>query len=511
MGANIVTVVGYENGGATGRLDIGTLVLVPAFVDAVKVRVIGGGVTDGRGLAANNISFFWSRRGLSKSRRIFQEGREYCIWEGFCRNKTELLFLSLARNLEFQLAYCCQEVDMNTVFETATIGSIQIGNRIIRSATHEGFSTPDGRPNSDKLISLYKRLAEGGAGAIITGYCGVSSNGKALKNMRMFNDDRYIEEYRRITAAIKPYGVTIINQLCHAGGWTHPDYTGTEVIAPSRLRYMTYNVLPREMTEAEILKIKDDFVSAIIRSRKAGFDGVQLHSAHCYLLSQFLSKAANRRTDKWGGSTENRFRLLGMIMKSAKEKASGFPILVKISAYDGDRGGMRLDESVNIAKMLQHAGCDAIEVSCGGINDGFNTVRSNKLPIDAAFTLFPPFRDMPPLKKRIMKVLAPVLFKMHSPVHRYNEHAAQQIKKKVNIPVIVVGGYRNIDHITEVIDQGKADFVAMSRPFIVEPGIVNLFREGKKKESACIDCAYCLLGISDSTLRCYKGKLPDKR
>ncbi len=401
--------------------------------------------------------------------------------------------------------------DMSTVFEKASIGTMQLQNRIIRSATHEGYCCEDGGPMVDKLVSLYRRLGEGGAGAIITGYCGVSRSGRAIQNMRMFDDDRFIEEYAGINGSLKQYGVPVINQICHGGGFSSPDAVEGEVMAPSKVRYMTYNVVPREMSEEDIYRVKDDFVAAIVRSKNAGFDGVQVHCAHGYLLCEFLSPAANRRRDQWGGSTENRFRLIDLILEEARKKVGNYPILAKISAYDGDRGGMRIDESVKVAKLLQGAGCDGIEVSCGGINDGFAAVRGTKVPVEAAFALFPAFRDMPALKKAALKLLAPLLFKKHTPLHLYNVDAAQRIKSAVDIPVIVVGGFRNIDAITDVINNEKADFVSMSRPFIIEPGIVNAFRDGSKKESACIDCAYCLMGVSDNYLRCYKGRIPGEK
>jgi len=399
---------------------------------------------------------------------------------------------------------------MNKVFQQASIGSIRLGNRILRSATHEGMGDAEGNPLPG-LADKYLKIAKGGAGAIITGFVAVQKDGRALPNQRMFDDDRYITAYQKITAAVKKTGVPIIAQIVHAGGQTHRKVTGSDVVAPSAATYTLMMSRARELDEAEIKKIIANFVFAVERAKKAGFSGVQLHAAHGYLLSEFLSPFTNRRDDRWGGSLENRFRIIAEILTGAREAVGRFPVWAKMSAYDYDRRGMTVDESARVAELFQKHGLDALEVSCGGVTDGFNSMRVTDIPVDAVLAMVPWMASMPPIKKKMLKLLKNVIFKRRRPLLNYNVDAAARIKHNVDMPVIAVGGIRKLADIESIISEGKADFVAMARPFIIEPDIVNKFKSGAQAESKCINCGYCLPGSSAGPLRCFKGKLPDGR
>ena len=248
-------------------------------------------------------------------------------------------------------------------------------------------------------------------------------------------------------------------------------------------RYATHYSLKtcrRELSEDGINGIIDNFVAAIIRAQKAGFDGVELHCAHGYLLAQFLSSNTNRRNDRWGGSTENKYRIIAEIFRRAKKEVGDFPILVKLNAYDGRKNGMRIDEAVRIASMLEQSGCGAIEVSCGSFEDGFYPIRNEKMPLEAILRYNFKYKNLPKSIKAVAKPFIPVFMKQPKPLLTYNLEAAIRIKKEVAIPVIVVGGINNIDDINDIINNKNIDFVSMSRPFIIEPNIVNKLREGKQ-------------------------------
>lgn len=192
------------------------------------------------------------------------------------------------------------------VFERTSLAGMDFNNRIIRSATHEGMADADGVP-TEKLKKLYVRLAKGGVGAIITGYAGIQPDGKTcFVNMTMMDRDELIPAYKNITDAVHEHNTPIIMQLAHCGRQTRSNVTGLPTVAPSAIRDPFYSEeKPRELSENGINEIIDNFVSAIARAKQAGFDGAQLHMAHGYLLAQFLSSHANRRKDRWGGSTEN--------------------------------------------------------------------------------------------------------------------------------------------------------------------------------------------------------------
>jgi 2,4-dienoyl-CoA reductase-like NADH-dependent reductase (Old Yellow Enzyme family) len=176
--------------------------------------------------------------------------------------------------------------------------------------------------------------------------------------MLMIDNDDCVRAYQEITNAVRNYGTAIIMQIAHCGRQTRSKSTGLQTVAPSAIRDSFYNEdKPKELSENEIRQIIDNFVSAIVRVKQAGFDGVQLHLAHGFLLSQFLSSHSNRRKDRWGGSTENKYRIVDEIFKKAKERVGVYPILVKMNAYDGRRNGMRIEESVQIAQIATLRQC----------------------------------------------------------------------------------------------------------------------------------------------------------
>jgi 2,4-dienoyl-CoA reductase-like NADH-dependent reductase (Old Yellow Enzyme family) len=395
------------------------------------------------------------------------------------------------------------------VFEESSIAGVRLKNRFIRSATHEGMGDAQGRPLPE-LTGLYTKLAESNVGAVMTGYVSIQKNGKTTVNMRMFDDDRYIEEYRNLNNAMDELDTPLFLQLAHGGGLTASFITGEKAVSPSPFYSLSYRKRSRQLDNREIEEIIENFVKAIERAKRCGFSGVQLHAAHGYLLNEFLSPAINKRNDKWGGSIENRFRIVAEIMAKTRHQVGDYPILVKLSAYDGDKGGMRIDDSLRFAELFQKAGCDALEVSCGGVTDGFNAIRTGALPTEALVELIAWNQSLPALTKAMIKKISPLLVKRHAPLHNYNVEAAAAIKKCVDIPIIVVGGIRKLADAEDIIEKKKADFVAMCRPFIIEPNLVNKFKSGEQSQSRCIDCAYCLMGVSGKPLHCYYGKLNPK-
>ncbi len=397
---------------------------------------------------------------------------------------------------------------MAAVFEATTLAGMRLASRIIRSATHEGVGDGDDFPA--KLIERYSRLAAGGAGAIITGYAGVSRGGRAWPNMLMIDDDAYIPAFRAVTDAVRPYGAPLVLQLAHGGGRTEPAVTGEAAKAPSRYRYKGAGSTARELTAGEIERIIAAFVQGVVRARRSGFAGAQVHAAHGYLLAAFLSPALNRRRDRWGGSTENRFRIVGEIIGRARQAVGAFPLLVKLSAYDFDAGGLRLDEAVRLARLCEAASFDAIEVSCGNDNF-FAVVRPRRLPVAAILELTPALREAPWLKKKLAALVIPRLFPLCDETENYNVAAAAAIKAAVGIPVSVVGGIRRLAAMEAIVAAGQADYVSLCRPFIVEPDIVARLREGRQDGSRCIDCDYCLVGVGGGPLKCFYGRLPAGR
>lgn len=395
---------------------------------------------------------------------------------------------------------------MKNLFEPCSIGNLTLKNRIIRAATHEGMADHDGMP-TDGLLRTYQNLAAGGAGAIITGYVSVMRNGRTFPNMRMFDNDTYIPVYKPINDRLKQFKTPIILQIAHGGSRSMSKVTGQDVISASGRKKNDFGDPVKEASEADIRSIIRAFVAAVVRAKAAGFDGVELHAAHGYLLSEFVSPVLNKRRDQWGGSTENRLRIVTEILSSARAAVgSSFPILVKMSGHDEFRRGLTETEAVKIARILETASCDAIEVSCG-YGDFMHTVRMPRVPVDAVLGLMPRYRDMPGYQKRLFRLMAPFLAKVRTPLYNYNVPLAEHIKRHVNIPVIAVGGIRNLQDIKTIISDKGIDFVSLSWPFIIEPDIVNRFQQGQES-SRCINCGYCLIGVTAHKLRCYYGRVP---
>ena len=394
------------------------------------------------------------------------------------------------------------------LFDETKISGISVKNRIIRSATHDGLADENGAP-SEKLIAKYEFLAKNEVGCIITGYAAVSRNGVSpYPRMMKIYDDGVIDEYKKLTDAVHRHGAPVILQIAHCGRQTSSKAIGMQKVAPSNVLHAFYPDKAKVLTDNEIHGIIDDFVAAAVRAEKAGFDGVQLHGGHGYLLHDFLSPYGNRRKDNWGGSLENRCRIVELIIGGIKEKTN-LPVWIKISAEDNRKGGMNIDSTVEICKRLEKAGCDAIEVSCGTVQDGMNTMRSNLMPMDAVFKYREPCASFPKILNKIALPAANLinpLIKQPKPLENFNVGNAEIIKKNVSVPVIVVGGIHKVSDMEDIISSGKADFVSMCRPFICEPDLVKKLHNGQP-QAKCIMCNYCGLVIEKDPTKCLYGKV----
>ncbi len=391
---------------------------------------------------------------------------------------------------------------MSKVFEPIELAGITFPNRIIRSATYEGMSDENGNP-TEILLKKYTALAKGGVGGIITGFIGVHQQGKSGNFMSMINESEHIGAHSKLTSAIHKFGTPVIAQLNHCGGQTKEKLTGMEVIAPSKIA----DYKARMMTEDEITDVIHSFVQGIKNAKDSGYDGVQLHMAHGYLLSEFVSPRMNRRSDRWGGSTENRFRIVKEIIALARKEVGNYPIIVKMNGYETLKEGMTIEESVKIAKLLEQVGCNGIEVSNGTTKAGMATMRG-QVPWKLIIAQNKKLDRMPRFLKNLMGAVIEKSVPQPQPGSLYNLDAAMAIKEAVNIPVIVVGGITNLEQIDDIINNNKCDAVSLSRPFILEPDIVGKFKTGKQTRAKCIQCNFCIIGLESGSLRCFYGKLP---
>ncbi|MCP4371228.1 MAG: NADH:flavin oxidoreductase [Deltaproteobacteria bacterium] len=349
---------------------------------------------------------------------------------------------------------------MSELFESTEINSMTLNNRFVRSATWEGMAAEDGAC-TPKLLDTMTRLSEGGVGLIITGHAYIKKQGQAGEWQLGIYEDHLIPDLQKMTDAVHQYGGKIIAQLAHSGLFADPSLTGHPPIAPSAISDITKHTV-QETTLSDIQNIVESFGLAAQRAQKAGFDGVQLHAAHGYLLSQFLSPFFNRRTDRYGGNIENRAAIHLEIIKTVRSYVGkDYPVLIKMNTGDFIEGGLELADALKAGILFAQKGLDAIELSGG-------TALSGKLN---------------PVRTGIRK----------ESDEAYFEDAAVLFKEHIDIPIILVGGIRSFEVAERIVNSGTADYISMSRPFIREPDLINRWKSGDRSKTACLSDSRCFV------------------
>ena len=393
---------------------------------------------------------------------------------------------------------------MSRLFEKTRIKGMELKNRLVRSATQEAMADENGFP-TERLFRLYERLAKGGIGLIITGYAFVSRDGKTDAVLGM-DSDEHIPKFRKLVKDVHQNGAKIAMQINHCGRQTTREMIGTQPLAPSAVKDKAFLVKPREMTEEDIERIIEAFAQASRRVKESGFDAVQLHGAHGYLINEFLCPHTNCRRDKWGGSIENRMRFTNEIYNRCRDRVGDdYPILIKISAYDNMKKGLKLEESLVISEMIAEMGFDGIEVSCGIGEDGGSTLRG-EIPIDVILDEWEMYKKKGTVYRFIMRRYGSKLLKPLPFYQGYNRESARAIKKKVNVPIFLVGGMIDPVAMEEAVDGGDADYISMSRALITDPKFPQKIRQGSREPSRCVHCNLCLYYLASKPVRCYHGK-----
>ncbi len=344
------------------------------------------------------------------------------------------------------------------LFSPIAVGGVAVPNRFARSATQDYLAAEDGTVTG-RQVELYSRLAEGEVGLIISGHAFVRPDGQASPRQLAVHDDRFVEGLARIAAAVHRFPSRVFLQIAHSGRQTKERLCGCTPVSPSAVYDPVSKVMPRELGPDEVRAVIADFVQAARRAREAGFDGVQLHVAHGYLLSSFLSPHTNRRTDEWGGPLENRARIVVEIVRGIRKLPGRFPVIAKLNATDLlPQGGLTLDESVRAAALFEAEGLDGVEVSGGMAEAGRGSIWPGlRKPEDEGY-----FVD-----------------------------AAARVKAAVNVPVFGLGGIRSLEVAERFVREGLVDVISMSRPFIRDPYLVKRFREGRLTLAECISCNKC--------------------
>ena len=356
------------------------------------------------------------------------------------------------------------------LFTPHTLQEIQLRNRFVRSATLEAMCDRDGYPTAS-LINCYRQLAAGGCGLLISGFTYVAQNGKLFPTGLGASIDEHVAGLEEIAAVVRQEGGAFCLQLAHAGGQGHKRVCGQQPLAPSAVKLEQYSREPQEMTLADIEGTIAAFAAAAGRAKQAGCDAIQLHAAHGYLINQFLSPLTNQRQDSYGGDLVGRSRFLLEIVSAIQQVVGNdFPLLVKLNGSDNLDGGLDIDESIEVAKLLDAAGIAGIEISSGTPASG----------------------DRSPIR----------LAHKSGDEMAYNVLLSRTIKQHVTCPVIVVGGIRSLHVATGLLRTKQADYISLSRPLIREPDLPNKLQSGASEKSTCISCNGCLNVIMKGELRC---------
>jgi 2,4-dienoyl-CoA reductase-like NADH-dependent reductase (Old Yellow Enzyme family) len=327
---------------------------------------------------------------------------------------------------------------MPQLFEQSNIKAMVMSNRFVRSATWEGLAADDGAC-TPRLIELMARLAEGGVGLIITGHTYVRQDGQHSPCQLGIYKDELIPGLQAMTETVHEKNGKIALQLGYGGAY----------LSKSRVRRMTIE---------DIQELVNAYSLAAIRAQKAGFDGIQIFAAHGFFLSQLLCPRYNDRTDAYGGNIQNRARALLEILESIRNAVGqDYPILVKLNCQDFVENGLSLEESIQVASMLEEAGIDAIELSGGLLNNP--NIMQSKIDTDTTEVYF--------------------------------QKEARTFKEEINVPLILVGGIRSFAVARRLIDGGFADYISMSRPFIRDPELIIRWKAGEQLEAECISCNNC--------------------
>lgn len=380
------------------------------------------------------------------------------------------------------------------VLAPATLGPVRLRNRTVKAATFEG-RTPHGQVTQE-LIDYHLAVAEGGIGLTTVAYLAVAPEGRTHAEQVVVGPDTE-SGLARMTEAVHATGARIAGQVGHAGPVANGRSNGVHAIAASRMPSPLSMQMVRAATEADLTRVTGAYVAAARTLVRAGFDVLELHMAHNYLISSFLAPALNRRRDRWGGSLENRARLARQVARAVREEVGdAVAVTAKVSLSDGYRGGVTLEESIGLLGMLEQDGTlDAVQLSGG-------SSLMNPMYL---------FRGDVPASEFAASMPAPVRWGMKTPVGRsflksypfeeaYFRDKALAVRAATSIPLMLLGGINRLDTMQQAMADGF-EYVAMGRAVLREPDLVNRLAAGQATKGVCIHCNRCMPTIYDGT-RC---------
>jgi 2,4-dienoyl-CoA reductase-like NADH-dependent reductase (Old Yellow Enzyme family) len=383
---------------------------------------------------------------------------------------------------------------VGSAFTPFDLGGLRLRNRIVKPATFEGMC-PGGLV-SDALVAHHREVAAGGAALTTVAYASISPEGRSYPTQILVRPEA-APGLSRLADAVHREGAAVALQIGHCGDFANPRVIGGRPMGASR-RFSTYGLsFVRPATEEDLARVVSDFAAAARVARDAGIDAVELHFGHGYLVSQFLSPFTNRRTDRWGGSLENRSRLAVEVLRATRAAVGpGFPLLLKVNLRDGFAGGLELDESVEVARRLEAGGATALVLSCGFVSRTPLHMLRGEVPV----------RRMAANQERWHARLGLTLFgNLLVPAVPYTEgfllEEGKAVRAAVRLPLVLLGGVKSMATVDRALAAGF-ELVGMGRALLHDPSLPRRMERGEVAASGCVPCNECIAEMDRGGVRC---------
>ena len=383
----------------------------------------------------------------------------------------------------------------STVFTPGRLGPIELRNRIVKCGTNEGMS--QGGLVTQQLIDWHREFAAGGVAMTTLAYCSVSSDGRTFPHQVWMREEA-LPGLARFADAVHAEGARVAIQIGHAGWFASPHATGTAPVGPSRSFSPHAQAFSRAMTDADFARLTEAFASAARLAVRAGFDAIEVHVGHGYLLSQFLSPYNNRRADEWGGSLENRARFPRQVLRAVREAAgSGAAVYAKLNMEDGFRGGLTLEDGIEVARRLEADGSvDALQLTGG------HTTRTPFYLMRGAVPLADMARNQTHWFRRLaFQLFGRVLIRSYKFEEAFFLPQARRFRAAVRLPLMLLGGVTRLATMESALAEGF-DFLAMGRGLIRDPDLALRMQAGELGGSRCVPCNRCVIEMERGGTRC---------
>lgn len=371
--------------------------------------------------------------------------------------------------------------------QPGTIGTLELPNRLVRGATSETMADDASGEVLDSFVELYRTLAAGGAGLLLSGHMYVDERGKASAMQTGIHHDGCVDGLRRATEAVHSEGGRIFAEIGHCGSQSM--LPSARTVAPSKVANPMYDIEPEELTAAAVEGLVEAFGEAARRAAEAGFDGIHIHGGNGYLISEFASPHSNVRSDDWGGDAHRRGRFFREVTKAVRAAVGeGFPITARIGVEDSVPDGLEREESLERARELTELGVDGFETTFGIMRSYLQNIRRFVAVggWQAARNLVIQRLTQPPGEEA------------------YYREFGRAVKQATGRPILLVGGIRTTQTMTDLISSGDADFMVLCRPFIREPDLPRKLAAGREGGVECVSCNMCLVHDGYDTLRCWR-------